>query len=206
MQSLERRATDDALDILDLLLSGLALQGEKTRREQRLRTLRDLDGAALKLREVTLVLLNREVVDDQVRQMAFDLVDEAALRAAAQIVGEVASEGDACEPEAWLNGYPNVRRFLPTWLRTLVFESTPAGRPVLEGLRFLTSLEGRRQPNLKGAPQALGTTAWRGRVFPRRGEVDRPAYTLCVLQGLQRALKRREVFVSRSERYSDPRS
>ncbi len=34
----------------------------------------------------------------------------------------------------------------------------------------------------------------------------RPAYTLCVLHGLQQALKRREVFVSRSERYGDPRS
>lgn len=205
-QSLERRATDDVLDMLDLLLSGLALEGEKTRREQRLRTLRDLDQAALKLREVTLVLLNQEVSDEQVRRVAFGLVDEAALRAAAATVGEVASEDDAPDPEAWLSGYPTVRRFLPTLLRTLVFESTPAGRPVVEGLAFLATLEGRRQPSLTGAPQAVIPRAWRGRVVPRRGEVDRPAYTLCVLQGLQRAMKRREVFVSRSERYGDPRS
>ncbi|GAA5534835.1 Tn3 family transposase [Deinococcus aluminii] len=206
VQYLERRATDDALDILDLLLTELALQGEKTRREQRLRTLRDLDQAALKLREVTLVLLNREVSDDQVRRVAFDLVDEAALRAAATTVGEVASEDDTPEPEAWLSRYHTVRRFLPTLLRVLSFEATPAGRPVLEGLRFLASLEGKRQPSLKGAPQAVIPKAWRGRVFPGRGAVDRPAYTLCVLHGLQQALKRREVFVSRSERYGDPRA
>nr|WP_225983300.1 Tn3 family transposase [Deinococcus wulumuqiensis] len=205
-QYLERRATDDALDLLDLLLSGLALQGEKTRRELRLRTLRDLDQAALKLREVTLVLLDQEVSDEQVRRVAFGLVDEAALRAAATTVGEMASGDDGPDPEAWLSGYHTVRRFLPTLLRTLTFDSTPAGRPVVEGLRFLASLEGRRQPSLKGAPQAVIPRAWRVRVLPKRGEVDRPAYTLCVLQGLQRALRRREVFVARSERYGDPRS
>nr|WP_246581061.1 Tn3 family transposase [Deinococcus aestuarii] len=206
VQYLERRATDDALDILDLLLSGLALQGEKTRREQRLRTLRDLDRAALKLREVALVLLNHEVSDDQVRQVAFGLVDQAALQTAAATVAEVASVDDAPEPEAWLSRYHIVRRFLPTFLRTLSFEATPAGKPVLDGLQFLASLEGKRQPSLKGAPQAVVPRAWRGRVFLRRGEVDRPAYTLCVLHGFQQALKRREVFVTRSERYGDPRA
>ncbi len=37
-------------------------------------------------------------------------------------------------------------------------------------------------------------------------QVDRPAYTLCVMERLQEALRRHDVFVSPSERWGDPRA
>jgi hypothetical protein len=38
------------------------------------------------------------------------------------------------------------------------------------------------------------------------GELDRRAYSFCVLEALQHALDRRDVFVPRSGRYNDPRA
>jgi hypothetical protein len=43
-------------------------------------------------------------------------------------------------------------------------------------------------------------------VFPIKGEVNSQAYTLCVVERLHQALRRREVFVPTSERYADPRA
>ncbi|MEJ7659373.1 MAG: hypothetical protein WKG07_06985 [Hymenobacter sp.] len=46
-----------------------------------------------------------------------------------------------------------------------------------------------------GAPARGGAQSWTRRVFPAKGEVNPPAYTLCVLDRLHQALRRREVFV-----------
>src|SRR5262249_58293552 len=40
---------------------------------------------------------------------------------------------------------------------------------------------------------------------PRHAAVDRRAYTLCTLERLQESLRRRDVFVARSERWGNPR-
>jgi hypothetical protein len=42
-------------------------------------------------------------------------------------------------------------------------------------------------------------------VLPEPGEVDRRAYTLCVMEELHQALRRREVFCPASSRWADPR-
>jgi hypothetical protein len=52
--------------------------------------------------------------------------------------------------------------------------------------------------------------AWRPAVYANRalpvGAVDRDAYVVCVLEQLFQALKRRDVFASPSQRWSDPRA
>jgi hypothetical protein len=48
--------------------------------------------------------------------------------------------------------------------------------------------------------------SWARRVFPTKGEVNSQAYTLCVVERLHQALRRREVFVPTSERYADSRA
>ena len=56
------------------------------------------------------------------------------------------------------------------------------------------------------APLDLVPGAWRRLVLPRRQAVaDRRAYTLCMMERLQDSLRRRDVFVRRSERWGDPR-
>jgi hypothetical protein len=68
-------------------------------------------------------------------------------------------------------------------------------------LNFLRRIEHQRHLDMQQAPLDVVPNAWRRLVRPpRTAEVDRRAYTLCTLESLQDSLRRRDVFVSRSER------
>jgi hypothetical protein len=91
-------------------------------------------------------------------------------------------------------------------MRTRVLEGTQAGQPVLAAWRFLTQIEHQRHPDMQHAPLDMVPAAWRRLVLPRHEpEPDRRAYTLCTMERLQDSLRRRDVFVSKSERWGDPR-
>lgn len=208
VQSLERTATDDVLDLFDSLLTTLALRGESTRRQQRLRSLKDLDQAALLLQRAVQVLLDEAVPTEQVRHRVLDQLGEESLRAAVATVETLASPEDDPLADALSRSYATVRRFLPAMLTGLAFDGTPAAGPLLEAWRFLQQQEagGRGRPKWATAPRTVVPPSWRRRVFPAPGEVSPQAYTLCVVQRLHHALRRRDVFVAVSERYADPRA
>ena len=65
---------------------------------------------------------------------------------------------------------------------------------------------GRGRPKWSAAPRTVVPKGWARRVFPAKGEVNPQAYTLCVLERLQQAVRRRDVFVPTSERHADPRA
>jgi hypothetical protein len=67
---LESTATDDALDLLELLIGELLATSKRTGQQERLRTIKDLDAAALRLCEACAVLLDPTCDDPQVRSIA----------------------------------------------------------------------------------------------------------------------------------------
>ncbi|GAA4389571.1 Tn3 family transposase [Hymenobacter koreensis] len=208
VQALERTATDDVLDLFDSLLTTLALRGETKRRQQRLRSLKDLDQAALLLQRAVQVLLDDTVPTDQVRHQVLTQFGKEPLRAAAATVETLASPEADPLAGALASSYATVRRFLPALLRGLVVEGTPAAQPLVEAWAFLQRQEvgGRGRPKWTAAPRTFVPPSWRRRVFPTPGQVDVQAYTVCVVERLHHALRRRDVFVPASERYGDPRA
>lgn len=84
-QALERTATDDVLDLFDGLMTSLALRGE-TKRRQRLRSLKDLDHAALVLEQAVRILLDESVPEARLRAQVLRCTSEASLREAADAV------------------------------------------------------------------------------------------------------------------------
>ena len=206
-QACAATAQDEALDLLNLLVGALLARVQRRGEHERLRTLGDLDAAALRLREACLVLLDEAASSPDPRAAVFQRVPRDDLALAVQRVGELAREADDRSYYAELLGrYSLVRRFLPALLRTIVFESTEAGKPVLEALACLRRSEGSRAPRLSSAPMAIVTQSWRRLVLGPTGGVDRRFYTFCTLERLQDALHRREIFVTPSERWSDPRT
>ena len=102
------------------------------------------------------------------RAAVFQRVSRDDLALAVQRVGELAREADDRSYYAELLGrYSLVRRFLPTLLHTIIFESTEAGKPVLEALACLRRSEGSRAPRLRERPWRLspdpGTDSSSGR-------------------------------------------
>ena len=118
---------------------------------------------------------------------------------------------DAAFREELLRRYQSLRRFMPILLDAVSFEAAPGGQAVLEAIESLRALEG-RAGRVSAATVSLKVVSgrWRRLVLanPQLGEneVDRRAYAFCVLEALQAALNRRDVFVSRSGRFTDPRA
>jgi TnpA family transposase len=141
-----------------------------------------------------------------VRQQTFAQVPrKQVLDAGAQVEALARPPDDNYYPEL-VERYLRIRRFLPTLLDTVSFEGTQAGQPVLAAWHFLTQIERQRRPDMQQAPLDMVPSAWRRLVKPpREVEVDRRAYTLCTMERLQESLRRRDIFVARSERWGDPR-
>jgi len=205
-QAFEITALDDALDLLDLLITDLQGEAQKIGQKERLRTMRWLDTAALRLREACEILLDEGWEDVEVRARVFARISREDLRAAAATVETLARPPDDNFYPELVDRYRRVRRFLPALLRTLIFDSNQAGQPLWAAWQFLVDLEGQRIPDMNPAPLEIVSGAWRRRVITSEDQVDRRAYTLCVLERLQEGLHRRDVFVSKSDRWSDPRA
>jgi len=93
-----------------------------------------------------------------------------------------------------------VTRFFPKLLNTIRFKSNPAGEPLLKAIDWL-----RHRPD-HDAPTDIVNKAWQRHVKPGDDAADPAAFTFCALDRLQTALRRRDVFITPSWRYSDPRS
>lgn len=201
---LEATAQDDALEVLEQLLRGLFADAARADRQARLRTLKDLDRAALLLATVGRLLLDPEVVDTDLRTQAFARVPPETLAQALASVAALTRPPDAVFYGELEKRYTTVRRFLPTFLKEIRFGASPAGQPVAEACDGLREHD--RHPKAGAAPRAVIGKSWQHLVLGEDGGVDRRAYTFCILDALHTALRRRDVFVTPSWRYADPRA
>ena len=101
--------------------------------------------------------------------------------------------------------YRTVRRFLPALIEHIQFGANATAEPLVAALAWIGLNLGKRKPG-DDAPQAVVSKAWQRHVLRPDGNIDIHAYTFCVLQELQLALKKRDVFVTPSWRYADPRA
>ena len=202
---LEYTATDDVIDLLDLLIRGLLAKSKREGEKERLRTLKDLDAAALRLAVVVEVILDTDYQDSVVREEAMKRVSLELLVQAVEKVKLLARpDGDELL-DTILSRWRYVRIFLPILLEKIEFSGMDSATPILEALDFLRSIEGFTRPSMSAAPLKVVTKAWSRLVINASGGIDRKAYTFCVLQCLRSALRRRDVFVVKSQRYCNPR-
>ena len=203
---LEYTATDDVIDLLDLLIRGLLAKSKREGEKERLRTLKDLDAAALRLVEAVEVILDTDTEDVGVRDEAYKRVSEEQLTQAVAEVKLLARPNSDEMLDTILSRWRYVRIFLPTLLEKIEWNGMENAAPILEALNFLRSIEGFTRPDMSAAPIKVVTKTWTRLVVNASGVIDRKAYTFCVLQCLRSALRRRDVFVVKSQRYCDPRA
>ncbi len=203
---LEATAQDDALDVLTQLLKELCRRAEKRTTTHRLRTLRDLDTAALRLREACAILLDPAYPDQALRETIFARIPEEALLDAATTVADLTRPPDDTHYRDLRQQYTTVRRFLPSLLRTITFDGIGTGRPVVDALAFLARVEEGQEPDMVDAPLEVVSAAWRREVVQPDYQIDRRAYTFCVLEALEAGLRRHDIFVAPSEHWADQRA
>jgi Domain of unknown function (DUF4158) len=203
---MEAVAIDDALDVLDLLVKDLFAKSELDGKKMRLRTLKDLDAAALQLSSACQVLVNSDCDDTQVRERVWQRLTPEQLTSAIAKVEELARPPEDNYYQELLQQWRAVRRFLPKLLSTLDFQGNLAGQKILVAWKFLQSIEGHRKPKMDAAPLKIVNKSWVSWVVSSDGSIDRRAYTFCVLEQLLEGLRRRDLFVAKGERWSNPRA
>jgi TnpA family transposase len=200
---LEANAQDDAIEVLDMLLQDLFSNAAKASRKARLREIKDLDQAATILANACRVFLEAPVAIANLRETVFARVPREVLAQALVNIETLVRPPDDVYFRELNAHYRAVRLFLPTLLQHIRFGASPSGEAVLAGFDWLRDHEKGIQSD---PPRDVISKRWRKHVFRHDGTVDPCPYMFCVLDELHRALRRREVFVSPSWRYADPRS
>jgi hypothetical protein len=220
VQRLEKVAIDDALDLFDLLMTTrLLARAERESARERLRTLPSFSRASAKLAAAIQVLLDAAEggTDLSIAEVWAEIervVPRSEVAAALAAVLELAPPVDIEEDDVWraelVKRYPTVRPFLPVLTEVVEFGAVDAGQAILDAVRRLPELLGRKKVRASEVPTELVTGIWRRLVFKNAdlepGAIDHRAYAFCVLEQLHRALRRRDLFAERSERWADPRA
>ena len=219
---LEAQAQDDALDLFDALVSDMIATSRGLDRKERMRTLKDLDSAALTMHEACEPLLDPTLPNEmslgEVRAQVFAQTGEQDLRKAIDTVSSVARPPEEEHRRQLARKWNTARAFLPDLLAAVEFRGTETAPSVLEALQFLrrSKWKGRYLP--EDAPLGAIGKGWEGmlRDGTASGDTDgngnpsarieRKTYSLGVVEALQDNLKRRDIYVAPSERWADPRA
>ncbi|MGH3769501.1 MAG: Tn3 family transposase [Pseudonocardiaceae bacterium] len=223
---LEAKATDDALELFDLIMtSELLARAQRQSNADKLKRYSRLGKDASRLAAAVSVLLEAQEWDADVTiDVLWDAIENVASRE--QLRASVANINQILPPDAdpdgeWravlMSRYPLVRKFLRLLAETVEFGATTDAAPVLEALKSLPALLGvgptKRIPAgcLDARQVALDvvTPGWHELVLRRdrpSETVDRVGYVFCVLDQFHQRLRRRDIFAAASSRWADPRA
>jgi hypothetical protein len=226
VRRLEALAQDDALDVLLALISEMVAVSKGARKKERFRTIKDLDEAALALKEALDAVFDHGLFPDalplgQARdEILLRIGGEGRLAWARAKVAEIARPPEEDHQEELLARWRTARTFLPHLIAAVEFRGTGTAEPVLEALNYLKGVDwSSRSRYFRDPPLAVVGRGWRRLALAenftngangdgQRGDrrVDRKAYSLGTLEALHEAMRGQEVFVEPSERWSDPRA
>lgn len=143
VRRLEALAQDDVLDVLFALVSEMVTISKATRKKARLRTIKDLDEAALTLKEVLDAIFDPELLPDalplgRAREEIFLHVGggERLVWARAK-VAEISRPPEEDHQEELLARWRTARPFLPHLLSTVEFQGAQSTEPILEAVEYL---------------------------------------------------------------------
>ncbi|MFD5264872.1 Tn3 family transposase [Streptomyces sp. NPDC058335] len=230
VKHLEKTALDDAIDMLDKLISGHFIARPKKWADKVL-----IDAyptfapagtlaahALLAVLELVAERIDRdtgEIADphtdtDSTRAALETVADRHSLTQAAKIFLKYMPARDSDTDEARraraAEQYPAVRKLVPVLAGRVPFGATPAGHLTLTALHTLPLLLDREEAGSDDIDATLLKGSWARLVHGGPGTssdaVNLPAYALCVLETLYRQLCKREIFVDGSFRWSDLRT
>lgn len=201
----EPLALDDAMDVLDAMLAVIIRDARKIGQKKRLRSLKDLDKSALALASACSYLLEEETPDESIRTEVFSRIPRQKLADLIAFVREIARPSDDNFYDEMVEQYGRVRRFLPHLLNTVKFSAAPAGSSTLNACDYLSRELSSRRQYFDDAPTEIISRPWKRLVVNKEKHITRRGYTLCFFSKLQDSLRRRDTYVTGSNRWGDPR-
>jgi TnpA family transposase len=211
MRHLEYQAIDEVLIVFDTLMRELGLRAQRRIQRERLRSLKDLDAAALTLRDAVRLVLDTNVPSRSLRSLILKEFGESALQNAVLSVTELTTTIEDSETEVWQNTFKVISKFITPLLETITFDGTPAAKPLLEGIIFAKRISKAGRAEWGVPPRGFIPRAWIPIIFHvgsngEDGNFNRSKYMVCLTQQLYKTLKRGDVFVIGSIKHIDPRA
>ncbi|GGQ35927.1 transposase [Streptosporangium pseudovulgare] len=225
VRHLETSSVDDALDVLDLLItSNLLARAERAGKAEQPRTFPKLRKAARTMASAVEVLMSApEATEDrlvslvEVWKAIEEVVPRDKLASAVETVAAFVPTTDDDAAAEWraelVKRYRTVQGFIELLLEVIRFRAVEAGTPVLAMVRTAAAMAKSRRryaPSDIAAHEELITGSWRPLVYRNpdlpEGHIDKAAFVLCAVMHLHHGLRRRDVFAEGSERWSDPRA
>lgn len=205
---LEASALDDALTILDSLLTDVFNRAERQDLAERVQALPTLEAAARTQNALTLAFLEHLGAEHQdfrvFAQQVLETTSKIDLEHAVQTVQRLTKSPADTRLEQLLTRFSYVQQFLPRVLETVVFASSRSGQPLLAALEALRGAA--RDKSVRGFPVEWVKGPWKRQLRSSAETVRRGVYTLGAVEQLHHALKRRDLYVPDSRKWGDPRS
>jgi TnpA family transposase len=205
MVTLAIRIQDLILDMVEQWFHESVTQAKHNFKQERLQSLAQFDQAAFQLRDfahfVTELSDKKIITIDQL----FTQFHREQIQASIATIDQIERPENNSYRGLIVRRYRSTRRFLPSFLRLISFESISEDNDVLNALTFLHQLDSNTDSSIQDAPRAVITPSWQSLILNTDGKIQRNAYTICVLQELLQQLRRRDIYVKPSERWHDPR-
>ena len=211
--AMEGIALDEALDLFEQLIDETVKEAAKDYAATRMRTLRDLDAAALTLARVgDFAMINtdddavlRRAREEMIAELGAETVRDAIAR-----TRRLARPPDDRHYRELCTYWKRVRKLFAGLLDRMEFSAAPGAEPVCEALAFLANTSDWARASMRHAPTGCVSAAWSRHVFadgtkrPGVPVTDNRAYVFAVLEAARKAIKRRDIFVAKSGRFADP--
>ncbi len=217
--ALEAKATDDCLELLDLLMvTELLGKAERESVKEKARQHPRLARASAKLATAVEVLLDAtadggELGLSEVWELIDAVVSRGELRAAVAAITELVppdTDDDGVQRAQLATRIATVTGFLKTLTAVIEFGANADAQAVLAEMQRMPELLRSRKLTSADVDRTLIHGSWKRLVFDAHGlpdgAVDKNAYVFCVLTQFHRRLKRREIYANASTRWRDPRA
>jgi hypothetical protein len=155
---LEATAQDDVVEVLDVWLNALFNEAANADKKARLRSLKDLDKAAMVLAKACRAILNLEIEEHYLRNAVFAQIPPENLAEALSDVESLVRPPDNIYYNELEKRYRSLRIFVPSLLKHINFGASPAGEPVVAAYEWLKLHEQRIKDNPE-APREVITKA-----------------------------------------------
>ena len=205
MVTLAIRIQDLILDMFEQWLHESITQAKHNFEQERLQSLTHFDQAAFQLRDFAHFLTQLPDGDTITPSQLFAQFQREQIEASIAIIDQIKRPENNTYRGLVVRRYRSSRRFLSAFLRLLNFQSISMNNDVVAALAFLHQLNTDPDCSLQDAPRAVISSSWHSLVYDQDSQIQREAYTICVLQELLQQLRRRDIYVMPSEHWHDPR-
>jgi TnpA family transposase len=191
---------DTALTMGNELIAGVFRRAKNAAAEEQHRQFKQLGPVLQLCGEVVGVLLDQTVADP--RAELFRRYSEERITSLSEECQTLARPSAVIYDAELRKRYAYVRQFAPRLLEAFVLRAIAPNEPLLQAVDYLRERNQSKQRQLADdVPLEFVPVAWKDRVCPEPGKVDRAMWEICLLEQLRQALKSGNLHVPHSRAF-----